>query len=138
MSNSNEKLVAGIAALIPIARDAFKGDHMNRQFDAIISNNKVRHAGSHIASQAEKYMHDMMNSNKFTRQIAAQIMPRRSPVPNIALGVAIAVGVGFVWTYMARRAARKQPEADLPMKNGKAAAEKATGVTLDGKAMPAT
>lgn len=136
MSNSNEKLVAGIAALIPIARDAFKGDHMNRQFDAIISNTKVRDAGSHMASQAEKYMRDMINSNRFTRQIAAQMMPRRSPVPTIALGVAVVVGAGFVWAYMARRAARKQPQ-DMPLKNGKAAPAKASGVTLDGKAMPA-
>jgi hypothetical protein len=137
MSNSNEKLVAGIAALIPIARDAFKGDHMNRQFDAIISNNKVRDAGSHMVSQAEKYMHDMVNSNKFTRQIAARMMPRRSPVPAIALGVVVVMGAGFVWAYLARRAARKQPE-DMPLKNGKTAPAKASGVTLDGKAMPAS
>ncbi len=136
MSNSNEKLVAGIAALIPIARDAFKGDHMNRQFDAIISNNKVRDAGSHMANQAEKYMHDMINSNRFTRQIAAQMMPRRSPAPTIALGLAVVVGAGFVWAYLARRAAFKQPE-DMPLKNGKAASVTSSGATLDGKAMPA-
>jgi CHASE3 domain sensor protein len=135
MSNSNEKLVAGIAALIPIARDAFAGDHMNRQFDAIISNNKVRDAGSHMASQAEKYMHDMINSNRFTRQIAAQMMPRRSPAPTIAMGLAVVVGAGFVWAYLARRNARKQPD-DMPLKNGKAPT-KASAATLDGKAMPA-
>lgn len=136
MSNSNEKLVAGIAALIPIARDAFKGDHINRQFDAIISNNKVRDAGSHMASQAEKYVYDMMNSNRFTRQIAAQMMPRRSPAPTIALGLAVVLGAGFAWAYLARRAARKQT-VDAPLKNGKAAPAKASGVALDGKAMPA-
>jgi CHASE3 domain sensor protein len=135
MSNSNEKLVAGIAALIPIARDAFKGDHMNRQLDAIISNNKVRDAGSHMASQAEKYMHDMINSNRFTRQIAAQMMPRRSPAPAIALGVAVVVGAGFVWAYLARRNARKQP-ADLPLKNGRAET-KTSSDGFEGKAMPA-
>jgi hypothetical protein len=134
MANSNEKLVAGIAALLPIAQDAFKGDHWNRQFDAIISNNKVRDAGSHMASQAEKYIHDMVNSNKFTRQIAAQLAPRRSPAPAIALGVAAVVGAGFVWAYLARRKARKEA-GEMPLKNGNAD-HQSSGVTLDGKAMP--
>jgi hypothetical protein len=134
MANSNEKLVAGIAALLPIAQDAFRGDHMNRQFDAILSNNKVRHAGSQMASQAEKYIHDMVNSNRFTRQIAAQLAPRRSPAPAIALGLAAAVGAGFVWAYLARRQARKEGVA-MPLKNGKADG-KSSSVTLDGKASP--
>ena len=136
MSNSNEKLVAGIAALIPIARDAFKGDHMDRQLDAILSNNKVRHAGSQMSHQAEKYMRDLMNSNQFTRQLAAKLMPRRSPVPTIALGLAVAVGAGFVWAYLARRKTNKA-DIDTPLTNGKADTH-SSGVTLDGKAMPST
>lgn len=138
MANSNEKLVAGIAALIPIARDAFKGDHMNRQMDAILSNNKVRHAGSQMSHNAEKYVRDLMDSNQFTRQIAAKMMPRRSPIPSIALGVALAVGAGFVWAYLARRKTTKPVvDVETPLKNGKAD-HKSAGVTLDGKAMPST
>ena len=57
MSNANEKLVAGLVALLPIARDALSNGHLNRQFDAVLSNNKVRHAGSQMAGQADRKTH---------------------------------------------------------------------------------
>lgn len=83
MPNSNEKLVAGIVALIPVAIDAFKDDHLDRQVDAIMTNTKVRDIGSRMAGQTEKYLHNMIKSNNFTRQVAAQFKPRQSPAPAI-------------------------------------------------------
>lgn len=107
MSNSNERLVAGIAALIPIAVDAFKGDHMDRQVDAILTNTKVRDIGSRLASQTEKYIQDMVKSNKFTRQVAAQFRPRQSAAPAIVAGLVVVVAAGFVFAYFERRKAAK-------------------------------
>ncbi|OYU76291.1 MAG: hypothetical protein CFE32_10830 [Alphaproteobacteria bacterium PA3] len=130
MPNSNEKLVAGIAALIPIAVDAFKGDHMDRQVDAILTNNKVRDIGARLASQTEKYLHDMLNSNKFTRQIATQFRPRQSPAPAILAGIAVVVATGFVFAYFERRKAPKQPQ-EKAKQNEKSSA-KATDDAGDG------
>ncbi len=107
MSNSNEKLVAGIAALIPITVDAFKGDHMDRQVDAILTNTKVRDIGSRLASQTEKYIQDMVKSNKFTRQVAAQFRPRQSAAPAIVAGLVVVVAAGFVFAYFERRKTAK-------------------------------
>jgi len=130
MPNSNEKLVAGIAALIPIAVDAFKGDHMDRQVDAILTNNKVRDIGARMASQTEKYLHDMLSSNKFTRQLAAQFRPRQSPAPAILLSIAVVVTTGFVFAYLERRKASKPPQ-EKPARHEKPS-DKATGAEGDG------
>lgn len=104
MSNSNEKLVAGLAALIPIARDAFRDGHLDRQFDAVLSNDKVRHAGSQMVGQAEKYLRDSFKGNKLARKLAARLAPKPSPLPMIALA---ALGAGLVWAYLDRRKANK-------------------------------
>ena len=103
MPNSNEKLVAGIAALIPVAIDAFKDDHVDRQVDAILTNPKVRDTGSRIAKQAESYFRDLLKSNKFTRQVAAQFRPRPSVAPAIVTGLAVVVVAGLVFAYFDRR-----------------------------------
>ena len=107
MSNSNEKLVAGIVALIPVAIDAFKDDHLDRQVDAIMTNTKVRDIGSRMAGQTEKYLHNMIKSNKFTRQVAAQFKPRQSPAPAILAGLALVVAGGLVFAYFDRRKTAK-------------------------------
>jgi hypothetical protein len=130
MPNSNEKLVAGIAALIPIAVDAFKGDHMDRQVDAILTNNSVRDIGARLARQTEKYLHDMLNSNKFTRQLAAQFRPRQSPAPAILTGIALVVATGLVFAYFERRKALKQPQ-EKPARNQKPR-DNATDAEADG------
>lgn len=131
MSNSNEKLVTAIAALVPIARDAFKNGHLTRQFDAVLQNSKVRHAGSDMAAQAEKYVRDSLKSNKFARQIASRMAPRPSPLPAIAITL---MGAGLVWAYLERRKVRKQSGA-APMSNGKTDMTP-SGVTFDATATP--
>jgi hypothetical protein len=100
MANSNEKLIAGLVGLLPLARDAFKDGHFDRQFNAFVSNDKVRHAGSQMIGKAEKYIRKGVSQNKLARQIAAQWAPQPSPLPTIALAV---VGAGLVWAYLARK-----------------------------------
>jgi hypothetical protein len=115
MPNSNEKLVAGIAALIPIAVDAFKDDHLDRQVDAIMTNTKVRDIGARMANQSEKYLHKFMKGNKVTRHIAAQFKPRQSPAPAIIAGLVVVVAAGFVLAYFDRRKKSKpDAKADAP------------------------
>jgi hypothetical protein len=100
MANSNEKLIAGLVALLPVAREALKDSHFDRQLDAFASNDKIRLAGSDMINKAKKYIRRGVGNNKFARQIAAQWAPQPSPLPAIALAV---VGAGLIWAYMARR-----------------------------------
>ena len=131
MANSNEKLVSGLVALFPIARDAFKNGHMNRQVGAIMSNGKVRQAGSQMTSQAEKYLRHSMSNTKLGRQLASRFAPKPSPLPAIAIAL---VGAGFVWTYLSKRQELRRNK-ELPLPNGKTDIAK-SGVTVDGNVMP--
>lgn len=137
MSNSNEKLVAGIVALLPIARDALSNGHLNRQFDAVFSNNKVRHTGTQMASQAEKYIRDTLNNNGFTRKLMAQMKPKPSPLPAIALAL---VGAGIFWAYLERRKTRivdvTEPDPIQSLK-GKKSKSSRSDVPNDGEVMAA-
>jgi hypothetical protein len=55
--------------------------------------------------QAEKYIRDRFNSNKFARKIAAQWAPKPTPLPTIAL---VTLGAGLVWGYLDRRMVNKR------------------------------
>jgi hypothetical protein len=109
MSNSNEKLVAGIVALLPLARNALSSSHLDRQFSNALSNTKIQQTGSKIAHNAEKYVRKALKSNQYTRGMLAQTASKWSPLPVIALAV---VGAGLIWAYRERRKANKASDTE--------------------------
>lgn len=114
MPNANEKLITALVGLVPVIRTAFRDGDLSHQFDAVMSNGKVRHAGSKMAGQVERYVQHSLSGNKFARQMSKKFAPRQSNLPVIAL---TAVGIGIILTLLASGKA-KPKTAEVVRENG--------------------
>lgn len=130
MQSSQEKLVAGLAALLPVAREAFSRPELSRQINTLLSGPKMRSARQDVATYTHRFVKNNLGNNKLARQLAWRLAPRPSRLP--AIGLAL-VGAGLVWGYLARKKARAaQSNAsqadDVPqIKEAPALARKANG-----------
>jgi hypothetical protein len=105
MQRSQEKLVAGIAALIPVAREAFSRQEIKRQFDDVMTSHEVRDARRNASHYAQRFVKNNLGNHKLARKFASRLAPRTSRLPAVAIA---AVGVGLAWAYLARRKARQE------------------------------